>query len=125
VLFLAVRQWRRWQQNRYRRQAMMELSLIRRSASGESLRQLPALLKRTALSAWSREQVASLNGRAWHRFLDDSAGMDRFCSGAGNILDQLAYAGAGATLPAEPDLKQVLDAAELWLKQHLRQQDKG
>jgi hypothetical protein len=125
VLFLAVRQWRRWQQNRYRRQAMMELSLIRRSASGESLRQLPALLKRTALSAWSRENVASLNGRAWHRFLDDSAGMNRFCSGAGNILDQLAYAGAGATLPAEPALEQVLDAAELWLKKHLRQQEKG
>jgi hypothetical protein len=125
VLVMAVRQWRRWRQNRYRRQAMMELSSIRRSASGESLRQLPELLKRTALSAWSREKVASLNGRAWHRFLDGSAGMDRFCSGAGDILDQLAYAGVGAPLPADSELKQVLDAAELWLKQHLRQQDKG
>jgi hypothetical protein len=125
LLVLAVSQWRRWRQNRYRRQARMELSSIRRSASGESLRRLPALLKRTALSAWPREKVASLNGRAWHRFLDDSAGMDHFCSGAGDILDQLAYAAAGARLPADPEQKQVLDAAELWLKQHLRQQDKG
>jgi len=122
LVTLAVRQWRRWQRNRYRRQALRELSSIRDKSSGDSLQQLPVLLKRAALSVWDREEVAALNGRAWHRFLDDSAGMDRFCSGAGDTLDQLAYAGAGASLPADPALKQLLDAAEVWLKQHSRQQ---
>ena len=121
LVVLAVRLWRRWQGNCYRRQAMTELALIRSQASPERLQQLPVLLKRAALSAWPREEVASLTGLAWHRFLDESAGMDHFCSGAGDTLDQLAYAGSGEASPADPELHQVLEATEFWLKNHLRQ----
>jgi len=122
---LAVRQWRRWQGNRYRRQAMLELSEIREKVCADSLQQLPVLLKRAALSVWPREDVASLTGRDWHRFLDESAGMDHFCSGAGDTLDQLAYAGSGRPAPAGPELQQLLDASELWMKNHLRQAEAG
>jgi len=121
LLVLAIRWWRRWQGNRYRRQAMTELALIRGQSSGTSLQQLPALLKRAALSAWPREEVASLTGPDWHRFLDDSAGMERFCSGVGDTLEALAYAGSEEPLPADPELQQVLEATEFWLKNHLRQ----
>jgi hypothetical protein len=124
LLVLLVRQWRRWQGNRYRRQAMTELALLKGQPSGASLEQLPALLKRAALSAWPREEVASLTGLAWHRFLDDSAAMDRFCSGAGATLDQLAYAGSDDPLPADQEL-QLLEATEFWLKNHLRQAEAG
>jgi len=125
LLVLALRWWRRWQGNRYRRQAMTELALIRGQASGESLRQLPALLKRAALSAWPREEVAALTGLAWHRFLDKSADMEGFCSGAGDTLDRLAYVGSDEPLPAEPKVQQVLDASESWLKNHLRPAQAG
>ena len=125
LLLVAVRQWRRWQQNRYRRQAMLELSSIREQASAESLQQLPVLLKRAALSAWQREEVAALTGPAWHRFLDQSAAMDRFCAGAGDTLDQLAYAGSGESLPADTELQQALDATEFWLKNHRSQAEAG
>ena len=125
LLVVAVRQWRRWQQNRYRRQAMLELSSIREQGSVESLQQLPVLLKRAALSAWQREEVATLTGRAWHRFLDQSAGMDRFCAGAGDTLDQLAYAGSNEPLPAGPELQQALEATEFWLKNHRSQAEAG
>ena len=125
LLVVAVRQWRRWQQNRYRRQAMLELSSIREQGSVESLQQLPVLLKRAALSAWQREEVAALTGRAWHRFLDQSAGMDRFCAGAGDTLDQLAYAGSNEPLPAGPELQQALEATEFWLKNHRSQAEAG
>ena len=124
-LVLAFRWWRRWQGNRYRRQAMTELALIRGQASGENLQQLPALLKRAALSIWPREEVASLTGLAWHRFLDESAATERFCSGAGDTLEQLAYAGSAEPLPADPELQQVLDATEFWLKNHQRQAEAG
>ena len=120
LLVLSLRWWRRWQGNRYRRQALAELALIRGQASGDSLRQLPDLLKRAALSAWPREEVAALTGLAWHRFLDESADMDGFCSGAGDTLEQLAYAGSGESLPAEAKVQQVLDASASWLKNHLR-----
>jgi hypothetical protein len=125
ITTLAVHRWRNWRQNRYRRQSMIEFSLIRAGAGPESLRQLPGLLKRTALSAWPREEVASLSGQSWHRFLDQSAGMDLFCSGAGETLDQLAYTGGGAPAVPGPELSQVLDAAETWLKTHLRQAQTG
>jgi len=118
--WLAVRYWRRRRRNRYRRQALLELSSIRNFSSGEKLRRLPALLKRAALSVWRREEVASLTGPAWHRFLDESAGTDQFCSGAGDTLDRLAYSGGGASTPAGPELRQVLDAAEFWLQNHQR-----
>jgi hypothetical protein len=118
---LAIAWRRQWLRNGYRRQAMLELSSIRATACSESPRQLPALLTRAALAAWPRGEVASLNGRAWHRFLDRSAAMDGFCSGAGDTLDQLAYAADGAPMPGDPELEQVLAAAEFWLKNHMRQ----
>lgn len=118
LLVLAVRFWLRWQRNRYRRQALAELSSIRAAASVESMQQLPVLLKRTALAVWRRDEVASLSGQDWHRFLDQSANIELFSSGAGDTLDRLAYAGGEIPLEAEPELGLVLDAAEAWLKCH-------
>lgn len=115
---LAVRGWRRWRWNRYRRLAILELSSIRERPTAESLRQVPLLLKRTALSAWPRETVASLSGAAWHGFLDESAGMEGFGAGAGATLDCLAYAGNDAPLPPDEELKRVFEATEFWLKNH-------
>lgn len=110
---LAVLGWRRWRRDRYRRQALAELEDIREDAAG-SLQRLPSLLKRTALSAWPRETVASLSGQPWHAFLDNSAGMDQFRLGAGDLLDQLAY---GKSL-SETEHGRLLAAAEKWLRLH-------
>jgi hypothetical protein len=116
---LAARWWRRRRRNRYRRQALLELSSLRERATADSSRQVPALLKRTALSAWPRESVASLNGAAWHGFLDESAAMEEFGAGAGVTLDCLAYGGNEPPLPADEDLKQLFEAAGFWLKNHV------
>ena len=104
---------------------MLELSSIREQTSAEKLQQLPVLLKRAALSIWPREDVASLTGRDWHRFLDESAAMDEFCSGVGDILDQLAYMGSDSAVLADPELQQVLDATEFWLNNHFYQAEAG
>jgi hypothetical protein len=109
----AVLGWRRWRKNRYRRQALAELNEIREGEAG-ALQQLPALLKRVALSAWPRDSVAALSGTPWHIFLDDSAGLGQFRNGIGDLLDQLAY-GKGLS---EPEQNRLLEAAEIWLRQH-------
>jgi hypothetical protein len=122
LLVVGVLQWRRWRDNRYRREALAELSSIRASASTGYLERVPELLKRAALSVWPREEVAALTGPDWHRFLDRTAGLDRFCSGAGETLDQLAYSDSGSAAKAL-DARQssaLLDASELWLKKHKR-----
>ena len=120
LLLLIWRGWRRWRRNRYRSQALRELARIRRGSEGRSLADVPVLLKRAALSAWPREQVAALTGRDWHRFLDDSAGSERFCSGAGALLDRLAFpSSASGTLSAAEEIT-LLDAVGDWLKRHQR-----
>jgi len=117
LLVLTVVWLRRWQRNRYRRHALLELSAIRAGSAG-ALPLLPALLKRTALAVWPRETVAALSGAGWHRFLDDSAKMNQFCSGAGELLDQLAYESGSTTTLAAAEQSRLLDTAELWLKHH-------
>jgi len=120
LVWLAWRQTRQWRKNRYRRQALRELSEIRRHGDDASLREVPELLKRTAVSAWPRAEVASLSGPAWHRFLDESARMSRFTDAAGALLDHFAYAGSEARPLATEDSAQFLDAAEYWLVHHRR-----
>ena len=116
LLILALRGWRRWRRNAYRRQALASVAAMR--AERLELQYLPGLLKRAALSAWPRRQVAGLHGRAWHEFLDESGGGGRFDEGAGSILDRLSYAGAGTEPPDAADRLRVLEAAETWLRRH-------
>ena len=115
LLVLLWNAWRHWRRNRYRGEALRELARIGRTGD---LRELPVLLKRAALSAWPRESVAGLAGADWHRFLDESANTDRFGSGAGEVLERLAYASGSDSPPSEREAAAVLDAARFWLKRH-------
>ena len=86
VVVLMLVAWQvviRRRRNRYRREALQSLAKIRATDSAERAQDLPELLKRAALTAWPRSEVAALTGEHWHRFLDRSAGMDRFGAGAG------------------------------------------
>ena len=116
--------WQASRRNRYRRAALKELSVIRIQGDSAALRRLPLLLKRTALSAWPREEVASLSGLAWHEFLDRTAQSDLFTGGAGQILDQLAYTGRETAPPAVAETGALLAASEFWLKNHHRDEVK-
>ena len=116
--------WQASRRNRYRRAALKELSLIRTQGDAAALRRLPLLLKRTALSAWPREEVASLSGQAWHEFLDRTAQTKLFTGGAGQILNQLAYTGRDTAPPAAKDAGTLLAASEFWLTNHRREAGK-
>jgi hypothetical protein len=95
LLWLGFRGMRRWQRNRYRREALRALDDIVRAGPAAAAA-LPELLKRVALSAWPRGEIAELVGADWHRFLDRSAGSQRFGAGAaGRRLEQAAYAPGG------------------------------
>ena len=74
----------RHQRNAYRRAALQELATADAGA-------ISAILKRTALAAFPREQVASLSGAEWLAFLDRTGGT-RF---AASDLEALTYGGAG------------------------------
>ena len=67
---LLYRTWRSWRANGYRRAALREI----RTASTEA--QIADILKRTALCAYPRSQIASLTGSQWCAWLRDTGGQE-------------------------------------------------
>ena len=67
LAWIAWATFRRWQANACRRAALKELKeLTERLPDNENAaRKLPELVKRTALCAWPRRQVAGLSGMSW------------------------------------------------------------
>ena len=73
VVVIAVAAWRvwmRWQANAYRRAALDELGNAKTASA------IAELLKRTALAAFPRMDVASLSGSAWCQWLSDTMGRE-------------------------------------------------
>jgi hypothetical protein len=111
----------RWQQNRYRREALAELRRLE-SAMEDASRQRPtlidlaALLKRTALTACGREQVATLTGPAWFAFLDRTGGT-RFGGGLGAALEQSIYHSADAPWETAR-ARELIGEIRAWIRHH-------
>jgi hypothetical protein len=108
LLWFVVREVRHWKLNRYRREALRELG----STPPE---QLSALLKRTALAAWPREQVASLSGDKWIGFLVESSAIHSFQEYPGDRIEAIALAAASLSPEEESHLK---DLAAQWIRRH-------
>jgi hypothetical protein len=123
VLLAGLGLWRmlrRRQARRYRVEALSELHALRRRPADprEAVAGILVLLKRTALAAYPRVQVASLNGAAWWRFLDLSGGKTRFADGLGDFAERLVYGQQGIDETSKRDLKHLYRAAGQWIKRH-------
>ena len=122
IALVLVARWarRRWLADAYRRAALDELAALERKAASESTRAqalaaVPTLLKRTALAAWPREDVAALSGDAWLAFLDRTYPGDAFHGGAGRVVADLAY---GQPAMDEAARAALFAAARAWVGQH-------
>lgn len=112
-LVFVLRFFKHWQRNRYRREALAELA-----GAGSNPGQMAELLKRTALSVYAREKVASLTGPSWLAFLDRSAGMKAFVQGPGNRLEGLAYDPRLWDKLDKEDLLELKNLAAEWIRKH-------
>lgn len=118
----AFRTFVRWQQNRYRREALAELARCEHALKNPALRtesiiNIAELLKRAALSAWPREHVASLTGPPWFKFLDDT-GRTSFTRGNGALLEQAAFDPHSVAALDQTELDELVSTTRKWLKQH-------
>ena len=105
--------WVHWQRQAYRRAGLRELR--ERAAA---LVDLAALLKRVALVAYAREQVAALSGNAWLTFLDRTGGTARFTQGPGAVLAEVSSRpGLGATLDPKQGAALISTAWD-WIRRH-------
>jgi hypothetical protein len=106
---------RHWRANRYRRQALAELNQIAQARPDQLATQLSLLVRRTALAAFSREQVAPLSGNAWLAFLDRTSGGTEFSRGPGRWLASAPYARAG---PDDDQRAALLELTRRWIRTH-------
>lgn len=122
ILVLVLRFFIHWQRNRYRREALAELARYQAAgAAGQRVKviaSLAGLLKRTALSAWPRTQVAALNGPDWFAFLNRTGGAGRFGSGAGALLEGAAYDSRQAQSLDDAQTAELVELVRHWLKHH-------
>ena len=72
--------------NAYRQAALEDLA-----GAGENPAAIAAVLRRTALAAYPRRDVASLSGADWIKFLDRTADKPLFANGVGRALTQAPY----------------------------------
>jgi hypothetical protein len=105
---------RRRRRNRYRREALALLNAVAAQADippAESARRVAEIIKRTALVAYPRAQVANLYGSAWAQFLRESSGNDRRVSEAAQMLAAAAYRRDAAG-------EALVSPARRWIKVH-------
>lgn len=98
--------WRRWRATAYRRAALRELQL----AEDDPV-QIASILRRTALVAFPRPEIASLAGEEWLAFLDRSYPGSAFLTGPGRVLATAPYRGVAPSI----DLAR---AATDWVRRH-------
>jgi len=106
--------FKRWQKNRYRRDALAELASLEVQAKMDPAAiagEIAALVKRTALAAFPRQRVANLHGAEWARFLCESAGND---SQIQRAADQIAV----AAYRTDVDGNALVAPARRWIELH-------
>lgn len=107
--FVLIRAVIRYRRNGYRRAALAELGVA--AAGPEPLPLIAALLKRTALAAFPREEVAGLTGEKWVVWLAKTGGR-AVPAPVETTLKQGLYGGAAS----EP--KVLTDFAATWIRHH-------
>ncbi|MDD2060995.1 DUF4381 domain-containing protein [Pseudomonas sp. GD03860] len=120
VLVYGAWRYRRWQLDRYRREALGQLATLETAMADEhqriaALRAVPELLKRVALSMPKAPAVATLHGSDWQAFLDTHSRTPLPADFA-EQLARLAYA-PDSTLMAF-DAQPLMRHCRTWVEHH-------
>jgi Domain of unknown function (DUF4381) len=108
VVVAAIGHYRR---NAYRRVALAELSSIKQNDPGAAAA-ISTVLKRVALVAYPRSDVAGLTGARWAAFLDRTGGASDFTAGPAAGLAGAVQGGGLANGDA------IVAAARRWVQRH-------
>lgn len=123
MIAIGLRFWIRYRRNGYRREAQVLLKQITpgmqpEKTRGSALAEVALLLKRTALSAYSREDVAELSGDEWLAFLDRSGQTQDFSKGTAAIIGKISWQPqAGANL-SDQELNEIISTVQHWINHH-------
>jgi hypothetical protein len=123
LLAMLVRRVLRYRADRYRRDALLELRALEPgfrdpATRAHAVQALAELLKRTALAAWPRPDIASLSGAAWIAFLkkQDDNGVGEALA---TMLADLEYQDAAGLRSVPADFAaDVVAGARQWIERH-------
>jgi hypothetical protein len=123
VVWLIVRAVRHRRANRYRVEALSDLAALEATLSDNTRRAaalgaMPALLKRVALAAWPRPEVAALSGQAWIDFLRAHGGRHGFADESARLLADGEYQPAGLSSTTAEDGRRAADGLRRWIEGH-------
>jgi len=116
-----VRWRRRWKANRYRAEAVAEIAALEatlgdRAARAPALAAMPPIVKRAALAAWPRSEVARLSGPAWVKFLRAHGELPKE---AARLLEDAEYRPVGMLAAvSEAEARACARALRAWVKEH-------
>ncbi|MFT5722568.1 MAG: hypothetical protein ACI9W6_002898 [Motiliproteus sp.] len=108
--------------NRYRNQALQELTRLdklRQQDPQRWLQQLNQLLRRTALAAYPPQTIAPLSGAAWVAFLYRSSLLEAFRQPLGTRLASGPYQ-PHLSIETDIDTDALQQLAEQWIRCHKR-----
>lgn len=109
----------RYISNAYRRAAIVELNAC--AESSEDYERVSKILRRTALYAFDRKQVASLIGADWESWLDKQCKGSDFSGEFKGLLSQLAYAPHSVDTQStisQDKLSSFKSQVTVWVKHH-------
>jgi len=119
--------WRRYRGPLWYRQAQNILQEIRDQlstasadnyvqAQNQAITQMNRLLKRVALTLYSRDSIASLTGDQWCKWLDQQTRARFFTQGHGRVFADYQYTSAQSGQQIKPNA--VFKGVKRWLKKH-------
>jgi hypothetical protein len=123
VIWLAARAAKHRRANRYRVEALAGLAALESQMADNrqraaALAAMPALLKRVALAAWPRAEVAALSGQSWVAFLRSHAGRHGFADDAARLLADGEYRADSLAEMSAADAGRVVSNVRRWIEEH-------
>jgi len=106
-----------WKKNRYRRNALKQLSALESQANLKAIQQLNRILKETASIAFGEKKVARLYGDEWLVFLDKTS-VNNFNSEEVKQWQCAIYNPHSSLVINQEMVKQLITLSGLWIKQH-------
>lgn len=127
-LFFALKKayllWQEYKRNAYRREALTWLNDLPSFHNLEQqavYRQLPALLRKTALTAFKRSQICHLQGSDWDAWLDKQCEKTAFTTRCAKQLHRLSFSPSPQLSPEQ--MHALINEISLWIKFHRRLDD--
>ena len=118
LFYVAVKKTVYWLNNRYRKQALLKLEAItQQEPSIQSVSAVGQLLKGTSLYVFTREQIASLTGKAWLEQLNTQAQTPVFDENSQTLLGASLYMRDQQAISTS-QWQALIEQTTIWIKTH-------